>query len=149
MVADRTLKCKIRIHDDDDGDDDSGSGCNDKQRKPTHPYNARESDIVIRDTCRKITEFTVCCLFYTIPELHQISKLTGRSMSHVRCNLKVIPIADGANEGKSKGKAILVRGRVQKFPARHTKAAPNGKRCEGYTVPSMVRLMYQLKSVLK
>ena len=31
----------------------------------------------------------------------------------------------------------------------HTKAAPNGKCCEGYIVPSMVRLMYQLKSVLK
>ena len=42
-----------------------------------------------------------------------------------------------------------VRSRVQKFPARHTKAAPNGKCCEGYIVPSMVRLMYQLKSVLK
>ena len=38
---------------------------------------------------------------------------------------------------------------VQKFPAGHTKAAPNGKCCEGYIVPSMVRLMYQLKSVLK
>ena len=32
---------------------------------------------------------------------------------------------------------------------RHTKAAPNGKCCEGYIVPSMARLMYQLKSVLK
>ena len=41
------------------------------------------------------------------------------------------------------------RSRVQKFPAWHTKAAPNGKCCEGYIVPSMVRLMYQLKSVLK
>ena len=38
---------------------------------------------------------------------------------------------------------------VQKFPAWHTKAAPNGKCCEGYIVPSVVRLMYQLKSVLK
>ena len=44
---------------------------------------------------------------------------------------------------------ILIRSRVQKFPARHTKTAPNGKSCEGYIVPSMVRLMYQLKSVLK
>ena len=35
------------------------------------------------------------------------------------------------------------------FPAWHTKAAPNGKCSEGYIVPSMVRLMYQLKSVLK
>ena len=42
-----------------------------------------------------------------------------------------------------------VRGRVLKFPAWHTKAASNGKCCEGYIVPSMVRLMYQLKSVLK
>ena len=42
-----------------------------------------------------------------------------------------------------------VRSRVQKFPAWHTKAAPNGKCCEGYIVPSTVRLMYQLKSVLK
>ena len=38
---------------------------------------------------------------------------------------------------------------VQKFPAWHTKAAPNGKCCEGYIVPSVVRLMYQLKSVLE
>ena len=42
-----------------------------------------------------------------------------------------------------------VRSRVQTFPAWHTKAAPNGKCSEGYIVPSMVRLMYQLKSVLK
>ena len=42
-----------------------------------------------------------------------------------------------------------IRSRVQKFPAWHTKAAPNVKCCEGYIVPSMVRLMYQLKSVLK
>ena len=38
---------------------------------------------------------------------------------------------------------VIVRSRVQKFPAWHTKAAPNGKCCEGYIVPSMVRLMYQ------
>ena len=44
---------------------------------------------------------------------------------------------------------LMVSSRVQKFPAWHTKAAPNGKCCEGYIVPSMVRLMYQLKSVLK
>ena len=43
----------------------------------------------------------------------------------------------------------MVRSRVQNFAAWHTKAAPNGKCCEGYIVPSMVRLMYQLKSVLK
>ena len=42
-----------------------------------------------------------------------------------------------------------IRSRVQMFPAWHTKAARNGKYCEGYIVPSMVRLMYQLKSVLK
>ena len=42
-----------------------------------------------------------------------------------------------------------IRSRVQKFPAWHTKAAPNGKCCEGYIVPSMVRLMCHLKSVLK
>ena len=40
-----------------------------------------------------------------------------------------------------------IRSGVQKFPAWRTKAAPNGKCCEGYT--SMVKLMYQLKSVLK
>ena len=28
-----------------------------------------------------------------------------------------------------------VRSRVQTFPAWHTKAAPNGKCCEGYIVP--------------
>jgi hypothetical protein len=44
---------------------------------------------------------------------------------------------------------LNIRSRVQKFPAWHTKAAPNGKCCEGYIVPSTVRLMYQLKSVLK
>ena len=42
-----------------------------------------------------------------------------------------------------------IRSRVQKFPAWHTKAAPNGKCCEGYIVPSVVRLMYQVKSALK
>ena len=42
-----------------------------------------------------------------------------------------------------------LRSRVQKYPAWHTKAVPNGKCCERYIVPSMVRLMYQLKSVLK
>ena len=45
--------------------------------------------------------------------------------------------------------SVVVRSRVQKFPASHTKAAPNGKCCEGYIVPSMVRLRYRLKSVLK
>ena len=35
----------------------------------------------------------------------------------------------------------LIRSRVQMFPAWHTKAAPNGKCCEGYIVPSMVRLI--------
>ena len=44
---------------------------------------------------------------------------------------------------------VYIRSTVQKFPAWHTKATPNGKCCEGYIVPSMVRLMYQLKSVLK
>ena len=42
-----------------------------------------------------------------------------------------------------------VPSRVQKFPAWNTKAAPSGRCCEGYIVPSVVRLMYQLKSVLK
>ena len=31
-----------------------------------------------------------------------------------------------------------IRSRVQKFPAWHTKTAPNGKCCEGYIVPSRV-----------
>ena len=35
-----------------------------------------------------------------------------------------------------------IRSRVQKFPAWHTKAAPNGKCCEGYIVPSVVRLTF-------
>ena len=39
-----------------------------------------------------------------------------------------------------------IRSRVQKFPAWHTKSAPNGKCCEGYIVPSMVRLLYQFQS---
>ena len=44
---------------------------------------------------------------------------------------------------------VTVRTRVQKFPAWHTKAALNGKCCEGYVLLCMVRLIYQLKSVLK
>ena len=32
------------------------------------------------------------------------------------------------------------------FPAWHTKAAPSGKCCEGYIVPSMVRLIYQFQA---
>ena len=51
--------------------------------------------------------------------------------------------------GYRRVQSVLLRSRVQKFPAWHTKAAPNGKCCEGYIVPSMVRLMCQLKSVLK
>ena len=56
-----------------------------------------------------------------------------------------------AKAGSTVGKPMFreVRSTVQKFPAWHTKAAPNGKCCEGYIVPSMVRLMYQLESVLK
>ena len=40
---------------------------------------------------------------------------------------------------------LCLRSRVQKFPASHTKAVPNGECCEGYIVPSMVRLMYQFQ----
>ena len=43
----------------------------------------------------------------------------------------------------------IVQGWVQKHPAWHTKAAPNGKCCEGYIAPSVVRLMYQFQYVLK
>ena len=39
--------------------------------------------------------------------------------------------------------------RFKSFRPDIKKAAPNGKCCEGYIVPSMMRLMYQLKSVLK
>ena len=42
-----------------------------------------------------------------------------------------------------------IRSRVQKFPTWHTKAAQNGKCCEGYIVPSMVRLMYQLRKCVE
>jgi len=38
---------------------------------------------------------------------------------------------------------VDLRGWVQKFPAWYTKAAPNGKCCEGYLAPSMLRLIYQ------
>ena len=38
-------------------------------------------------------------------------------------------------------------GWVEKFLAWHTKAAPNGKCCEGHIAPSMVRLMYQFQVV--
>ena len=34
----------------------------------------------------------------------------------------------------------MVRSRVQNFPVWHTKAAPNGKCCEGYIVPSRVTI---------
>ena len=39
-----------------------------------------------------------------------------------------------------------IRSRVHNFPAWHTKAAPNGKCCEAYILPSMVRLMYQFQA---
>jgi len=39
----------------------------------------------------------------------------------------------------------MIRGRVQKLPALQTKAAPNGKCCEGYIVPSVVRLMHKFQ----
>ena len=57
----------------------------------------------------------------------------------------------GCNSHKKKNMYIhtYLLSTVQKFPAWHTNAAPNGKCCEGCIVPSMVRLMYQLKSVLK
>ena len=45
--------------------------------------------------------------------------------------------------------SVLLQGWVQNFPASHTKAAPNEKCCEGYTAPSVVRLMYQYQYVLK
>jgi hypothetical protein len=41
---------------------------------------------------------------------------------------------------------LFLRGRFLKFPALHTKAAPNGKCCEGYIAPSMVRLIYQFQA---
>ena len=44
---------------------------------------------------------------------------------------------------------FIVCCRVQKFPAWHTKAAPNGKCCEGYIVPSMSYQFTDVKSVLK
>jgi len=42
-----------------------------------------------------------------------------------------------------------IRGWVLKFLSWHTKATPNGKCCEGYIAPPMVRLMYQYQYVLK
>jgi hypothetical protein len=68
MVTVRTLKCNIRNYDDDG---DGGGGCNNERRKPPYPYNAREPDIILPDNRRKITDFTVWCLFSAkIPELH-------------------------------------------------------------------------------
>ena len=61
----------------------------------------------------------------------------------------ILSIYDVSDDPVSNSLHIYIRSRVQKFPACNTKAAPNGKCCEGYIVPSMVRLMYQLKSVLK
>ena len=44
---------------------------------------------------------------------------------------------------------VGVPSRVEKFPACHTKATPNGKCCEGYIVPSMSYYFTDVKSVLK
>ena len=41
---------------------------------------------------------------------------------------------------------LSVHSRVQKFLVWHTKAMPNGKCCEGYIVPSVVKLMYQFQA---
>jgi hypothetical protein len=40
----------------------------------------------------------------------------------------------------------ILRSRAQKFPARHTKAALNGKCCKGYIAPSVMRLMCQFQA---
>jgi hypothetical protein len=69
----RTHQRKIRNYDDDGGDDDSDGGCNNEQRKPIYQYYAREPDIIIRDTCRKVTDFMVWCSFSDdIPELQNM-----------------------------------------------------------------------------
>jgi hypothetical protein len=39
---------------------------------------------------------------------------------------------------------LVLRSRAQKFSAWHTKAAPNGKCCEGYIAPSILRLTLSL-----
>jgi hypothetical protein len=77
MGTDRTFEDKTRNYDDDLGDDgdngDSGGGCNIEQRKPTYPYHGRGPDIIIQDTCGKITDFVVWCLFSdNIPELQNV-----------------------------------------------------------------------------
>ena len=46
-------------------------------------------------------------------------------------------------------KYAMIRWWVQTFPASHTKAAPNGKFCEGYIAPSTVMFMYQYQYALK
>jgi len=48
--------------------------------------------------------------------------------------------------GIHRSKWSALRGRVQKFPACHITAAPNGKCCEGYIAPSTVRLLYQFQA---
>ena len=83
-------------------------------------------------------------LYGRIQRIHEmmLPKVTSASQDHIIHKYKNV-------KGKLLKYNYTIRSRVQKFPARHTKAAPNGKCCEGYIVPSMVRLMYQLKSVLK
>ena len=40
----------------------------------------------------------------------------------------------------------MIRSWIHKFPALHTKTAPNGKCCQGYIAPSMVRFLYQFQA---
>ena len=55
----------------------------------------------------------------------------------------------GKSEGRHHWQDLYVRSRVQNIPACHAKPRQMENAVRVYIVPSMVRLMYQLKSVLK
>ena len=100
-------------------------------------------DITKKAKCYRIIVFCLARAAWEV-RIH----LQGAASGHLDTGLTVSAskYCDGSQDYKV---LMYVRSRFQKFPAWHTEAAPNGKFCEGYIVPSMVRLMYQLKSVLK
>ena len=83
-------------------------------------------EIILKCSALK-SSFAGCLLSRTRPDVDV--RIKEVSETHVPC-LKLLSLGP-----------ILPHLRV----CRHTKAAPNGKCCDDYIVPSMVRLMYQLK----
>ena len=88
------------------------------------------------------------CMLQFWDYLNQLVVKTNADFSY-SYKLKFVPHSKQTSPRFQQQNVRDVRSRVQTFPVWHSKAAPNRKCCEGYIVPSMVRLMYQLKSVLK